>query len=130
MHRYRPRNGLIRRWETPVCRKRCAGAGSPSWSGIKLGAVGDACGAVLSEPGKEGEVNQFFPLIKFLLGQTAGEILFDEGNASRGVHPPFARQHGTPPGEFCAKIRSDSPRTKTWFTGWVHTMHKLASGPF
>ncbi|MDZ7298042.1 MAG: hypothetical protein ONB57_10840, partial [candidate division KSB1 bacterium] len=38
------------------------------------------------------------------------------GKTRRGTHPPSARPHGTPPGEFCAKIRSDSPRGKMRFT--------------
>ncbi|MDZ7268199.1 MAG: SAM-dependent methyltransferase [candidate division KSB1 bacterium] len=66
--------------------------------------------------GEKRGVSQFFPLAELLLSQTAGEILFDEGKTRRGTHPPSARPHGTPPGEFCAKIRSDSPRGKMWFT--------------
>lgn len=64
-------------------------------------------------------MSQLFLLAKLPLAQTAGQILFDEGDASCGAHLPFVRQHGTPPDEFCAEIGSDSPRGKTWFTGWI-----------
>lgn len=43
-----------------------------------------------------------------------------DGNVmSRGAHPLSARQQRTIPGEFCAKVRNDSPRGKTWFIEWI-----------
>ncbi|MDZ7269431.1 MAG: hypothetical protein ONB48_18610, partial [candidate division KSB1 bacterium] len=49
------------------------------------------------------------------------------GKTRRGTHPPSARPHGTPPGEFCAKIRSDSPRGKMWFTEGIRLKEQIVA---